>query len=103
LDPVIGIEETGIGSHAAKQQLEQISLMLNHLTGFSRLLARQTARRGLDDRKGSLTTSSGRENLAFGGPNPVFGGVAALARCPASRCAPRLSERPDLAPSSGST
>ena len=65
---------------------------MTHLTGFSRLLARHVRRRGLDDHKPGITTSSGRENPAFGGPNPPICGVAALARYPASRGAPRLAD-----------
>ncbi|MDH3280759.1 MAG: hypothetical protein OEQ18_06495 [Gammaproteobacteria bacterium] len=34
----------------------------------------------------------GQKNPAFGGIKPAIGSVAALARCPASRRAPRLPE-----------
>ncbi len=47
--------------------------MWNHLTAFLRLLARHASRRGLVDHKRSMTTSSGRRNTAFGGPNPAIG------------------------------
>jgi len=43
---------------------------LTHLTDFSRLLVRHASRLGLADQKWSITTSSGREKPAFGGPNP---------------------------------
>ena len=38
-------------------------------------------RHGLADHKRTITKSSGRENAAFGGPNPPVGVVPALARC----------------------
>ena len=63
--------------------------ILTHLTDFSRLLARHASRGGLVDHKGSITTSSEREKPVFGGPNPSIWCVAALARCTASRYAPR--------------
>jgi len=65
--------------------------MLDHLTGYLRLVARHGSRRGLVDHKWTVTQSSGRKNPAFGGPNQPPGCVAALARCPTSRCAPRLT------------
>ncbi|MGI9382888.1 MAG: hypothetical protein ACR2PO_07020, partial [Methyloligellaceae bacterium] len=47
-------------------------------------------RRGLVDHKWIVTTSSGREIPAFGGPIPPIGVVAKLARCTgiAQRSAP---------------
>ena len=60
-------------------------------TNLKRLLARQGPRRGLCDHKWALTTSSGREKPAFGGPNQSTVVVAKLARCPASRRALRLA------------
>ena len=74
-----------------RPRLEHRSLIWDHLTGFSRLLARQGSRRGLGDHKWALTTSSGREKPAFGGPNQPTGVVAKLARCPTSRRALRLA------------
>ncbi|MEP1846426.1 MAG: hypothetical protein ABJJ84_21020 [Anderseniella sp.] len=65
---------------------------MTYLTDFSRLLARHASRTGLSDHKWSITTSGEREKPAFGGPNPSIWCVAALARCTASRCAPRLPE-----------
>jgi len=49
--------------------LEHCPIILNHLTGLSRLLARRVRRRGLADHKVGPTTSSGRDKPAFGGPN----------------------------------
>ncbi len=72
--------------------LEHISILLNHLTGFSGLLARRAFRRGLVDHKESTTKSSGREKPAFGGPNQSIGGVAKLARSTRSRFVLRLAE-----------
>ncbi len=45
---------------------------------------------GASDEKRDAAT--GQKNPAFGGPERLIGCVAALARCPASRRAPRLSE-----------
>jgi len=45
---------------------------------------------GASDEKRDAAT--GPKNPAFGGPERLIGGVAALARCPASHRAPRLSE-----------
>jgi len=84
------------------QDLEHVPFILTHLTGFSGLLARRGPRRGLDDRKGAVTTSSGREKPASGGPNQPIGVGAELARCPTSRGVPRLAEWAELAPSNGS-
>jgi hypothetical protein len=75
---------------------------LTRLTDFSRLLARHASRLGLADHKWSITTSGRREKSTFGGPNPSNWCVAALARCTASCCAPRLPEWTDLTPSKGS-
>jgi len=82
---------------------EQDVFMFDHLTDFSRLLARQVSRRGLVDHMRKLTQSSGREKTAFGGPNQAIGVVPLLAQPPRLRCAPRLAERPDLAPSNDQT
>ena len=61
-------------------RLEPFPIIRNRLTVFSRLLARHAPRRGLVDRKRGITTSSGREKAAFGGPNSPIWCVAALAR-----------------------
>nr|WP_306268276.1 DM13 domain-containing protein [Pararhizobium sp. IMCC3301] len=53
--------------------LERFTVTLNHLTGFARLPARHTSRRGLHDHKGSVTTSGRRANLAFGAPYQPIG------------------------------
>jgi len=66
--------------------------MFDHLTDFSRLLARQISRRGLVDHKRNLTQSSEREKPACGGPNPAIGSVPALAKPTRLGCAPRLAE-----------
>jgi len=60
--------------------LYQKKQLLTRLTDFSRLLVRHASRRGLADHKWSITTPSGREKPAFGGPNPSIWCVAALAR-----------------------
>jgi len=72
--------------------LKRFALILNHLTMSLCLLAKHALRRGLIDHKRSITTSSGLKNMAFGGPNPAIGVVAALARYTVSRYAPRLAE-----------
>ena len=46
-------------------KLEPFSIIRNHLTDFSRLLARHALRGGLVDHKRSITTPSGREKPAF--------------------------------------
>ncbi len=74
----------------------------NRLTGSSGPLARHGSRRGLAVHKGTVTLSRGPENPASGGPNRPAGHVAALARCPTSRRAPRLAGRTHLAPSNAS-
>ena len=63
-------------------------------------LARSAMRCGASDKERNDATR--QDNPASGGPNRPFGGVAALARCPTSRCAPRLAERTDLAHQSDS-
>jgi hypothetical protein len=69
-----------------------VALNKTHLTEFSRLLTRHDFRRGLVDHKTSITMLIGRENSAFGGPNPSIDVVASLARYTASRHEPRLAE-----------
>jgi len=62
------------------------------LTGIilSRGSERFEMRCGTSDEKRDAAT--GQKNPAFGGPERLIGCVAALARYPASRRAPRLSE-----------
>ena len=50
---------------------------------------------GVSDEKRDAGT--GQKNPAFGGPERLIGCVAALARCPTSRRAPRLPECAALA------
>jgi len=80
------------GEIAARLYLECFQILPGHLTGFSGLPARHGLRRGPVDHKRAVTPSGGREKPAFGGPNQLIGGVAKLARCTASCCAPRLAE-----------
>ena len=82
--------------------LEPFPTLLTPLTGVSRPLARRGPRRGLYDRKWAVTTSSGRETPAFGGPSPSIGVAPPLARCPTSRRAPQLSRVNGFGPSNGS-
>jgi hypothetical protein len=67
--------------------LEHISIILNHLTVFSRSLARRGPRSGPADHKWPVTQFNGCEKAAFGGPNQSVGVVEQLARCTAS-CGP---------------
>ena len=62
---------------------------MTHLTGFSRLLARHASRHGLVEHKRSITTSSGRERPAFGGPNSPI--RCASGACPMPRIALRIA------------
>ncbi len=70
--------------------LEQVPIILDRLTGCSRLLTRRGSRGGLADRKRAATKLSGREKPASGGPDLPISFVAKLVRCPASHRASRL-------------
>ena len=101
-NPEGGTRNFNFATHASHSVLEPFPTLLTHLTGISRLLARRGPRRGLYDRKWAVTTSSGRETPAFGGPNPSIGVAPPLARCPTSRRAPQLSRVNGFGPSNGS-
>jgi hypothetical protein len=90
------------GHHVLLVGLEHFSIIRNHLTGFSRLLARQAARRGLVDHKRRLTLSSEREKPAFGGTNSSIRCATPLARCTTSPCAPWLAGLNEFDPSNDS-
>lgn len=64
--------------------LERILLIWNHLTGYTRLLARRVPCRGLYDNKGIATQSGERVNPAFGGSGGSIlsrGALVQLALC----------------------
>ena len=90
--PVTIVDEFGEN----EKHLEQCPLVGNHLTGFSGLLARRGVRRGLPDHKEPATQSSGHEKPASGGPYRPVSIVPTLARCSASRFAPRREEPSSL-------
>jgi len=74
--------------------LEQFSIIRDRLTGniLRRGQERVAMRCGTSDKTRDAATV--QKNPAFGGANRLFGCVAMLARCPTSRCAPRLLEKP---------
>jgi len=61
--------------------LEPFRCILNHLTGFSRSLARRVTCSGLTGHNRGPTTSSVREKPAFGGSYLHVGCVASLVQC----------------------
>lgn len=71
-------------------------VILNHLTTFSRLLARRAFCIGPADHKESTTKSSGREKMAFGGSGQPVDVVVKLVRSAGSRCVSLLAEQTDL-------